>query len=100
MPAGIALESREEENQFADFKFLMFAALLLIFMILASVFESVVTPFVLLFTIPLAAIGSLFVIYLTDNSLTNTNTLIGFIILHGVVVNNGIILIDYTIILR
>lgn len=100
LPAGIALEVQEKEDQFADFRFLMFAALLLIFMILASVFESVITPFVLLFTIPLAAIGSLFAIYITDNSLMNTNTLIGFLILLGVVVNNGIILIDYTNILR
>src|SRR5665648_1108420 len=69
-------------------------------MIMASVFESVATPFVLLFSIPLAAIGSLIALILTNNSLLNANTLIGFLILLGVVVNNGIILIDYTNILR
>ena len=69
-------------------------------MILASVFESVVTPFVLLFTIPLAAIGSLLALLLSSNSLMNANTLTGFLILLGVVVNNGIILIDYANILR
>ncbi|NDV64514.1 efflux RND transporter permease subunit [Bacteroides sp. 224] len=100
LPAGVAVEVFHEEDQFADFKFLIFAAFILIFMILASVFESISTPFVLLFTIPLAAIGSLLALLLTSNSLLNANTLTGFLILLGVVVNNGIILIDYSNILR
>ncbi|MCK7542104.1 MAG: efflux RND transporter permease subunit [Marinilabiliales bacterium] len=69
-------------------------------MILAAVFESLAIPFVLLFSIPLAALGSLIALILTGNSLLNANTLTGFLILLGVVVNNGIILIDYTNILR
>lgn len=100
LPAGVAIEVIHEEDQFADFKFLIFAAFLLIFMILAMVFESVTTPLVILFSIPLAAIGSLLALYLTGNSLLNANTLMGFLILLGVVVNNGIILIDYTNLLR
>lgn len=100
LPAGVAVEVFHEEDQFADFKFLILAAFVLIFMILASVFESLVTPFVLLFSIPLAAIGSLLALLLTNNSLLNANTLTGFLILLGVVVNNGIILIDYSNILR
>ena len=100
LPSGVALQVFHEEDQFGDFKFLILAAFILIFMILASVFESVVTPFVLLFTIPLAAIGSLLALLLSGNSLMNANTLTGFLILLGVVVNNGIILIDYANILR
>lgn len=100
LPAGVAVQVYHEEDQFGDFKFLILAAFILIFMILASVFESVVTPFVLLFTIPLAAIGALLALLLTNNSLMNANTLTGFLILLGVVVNNGIILIDYANILR
>lgn len=100
LPTGVAVQVIHEEDQFGDFKFLILAAFILIFMILASVFESVVTPFVLLFTIPLAAIGSLLALLLTNNSLMNANTLTGFLILLGVVVNNGIILIDYANILR
>ena len=69
-------------------------------MILAAVFESLINPFVIMFTIPLAAIGSLWGIIFTENSLLNTNTLIGFLILLGIVVNNGIILIDFTRILQ
>lgn len=100
LPSGLAVEVIHEEDEFAEFKFLILAALILIFMILASVFESFTTPFVLLFSIPLAAIGSLLALVLSGNSLLNANTLMGFLILLGVVVNNGIILIDYANILR
>lgn len=101
LPSGVAVEVFHEEDMLADFKFLLLAAFILIFMILASVFESFAMPFVLLFSIPLAAIGSLLALLLTGNSLlNNANVMIGFLILLGVVVNNGIILIDYANILR
>ncbi|MCL3782430.1 ATP-binding cassette domain-containing protein [Prolixibacteraceae bacterium JC049] len=100
LPSGVAVEVVHEEDPFKDFKFLILAAFILIFMILASVFESISIPFVLLFSIPLAAIGSFLGLIFTGNSLFNANTLTGFLILLGVVVNNGIILIDYTQILR
>ncbi|MBN2636130.1 MAG: efflux RND transporter permease subunit [Prolixibacteraceae bacterium] len=100
LPSGVAVEVVHETNEFNEFYFLIGAAFILIVMILASVFESLVIPFVLMFSIPLAAIGSLLAILLTGNSLFNANTLMGFLILLGVVVNNGIILIDYTNILR
>ena len=100
LPSGVAVEVIHEEDQYAEFKFLIAAAFILILMILASVFESLSTPFVLMFSIPLAAIGSFLALIFTGNSLFNANTLMGFIILIGVVVNNGIILIDFTNILR
>jgi multidrug efflux pump subunit AcrB/ABC-type multidrug transport system ATPase subunit len=100
IPSGIAVEVVHEENQLKDFYYLIGVAFLLIYMILAAVFESLATPVVLMFSIPLAALGSLIALILTGNSLLNANTLTGFLILLGVVVNNGIILIDYTNILR
>jgi len=100
IPSGIAVEIVHEKNQLKDFYYLIGVAFLLIFMILAAVFESLATPVVLMFSIPLAALGSLIALILTGNSLLNANTLTGFLILLGVVVNNGIILIDYTNILR
>lgn len=99
-PTGVAAEVVHDETDFSEFYYMIGASIILIFMIMASVFESVVTPFVLLFSIPLAAIGSLLALIITNNSLLNANTLTGFLILLGVVVNNGIILIDYTNILR
>ncbi len=100
MPSGVVVEREESEDSFAEFKFLIFASVMLIFMILASVFESLVMPLVLMMAIPLAAIGSFVALIITDNSLMNLNTLTGFMILLGVVVNGGIILIDYINILR
>lgn len=100
IPSGIAVEVVHEENPLKEFYYLIGIAFILIFMILAAVFESLSIPFVLLFSIPLAALGSLIALILTGNSLLNANTLTGFLILIGVVVNNGIILIDYTNILR
>lgn len=100
IPPGIAVEVVHEEDTLKDFYYLIGVAFLLIYMILAAVFESMATPIVLMFSIPLAALGSLVALILTGNSLLNANTLTGFLILLGVVVNNGIILIDYTNILR
>lgn len=100
IPAGVAIEVIHEENEFEEFYYLIGIAFLLIYMILAAVFESLSTPIVLMFSIPLAALGSIIALILTNNSILNANTLMGFLILLGVVVNNGIILIDYTNLLR
>ncbi|MGM0464527.1 MAG: efflux RND transporter permease subunit, partial [Bacteroidota bacterium] len=100
IPSGIAVEVVHEEDGLKDFYYLIGIAFILIFMILAAVFESLSTPVVLMLSIPLAALGSLIALILTGNSLLNANTLTGFLILLGVVVNNGIILIDYSNILR
>jgi len=100
LPSGIAIIQEEEDNSLEEYKFLMLAAAVLIFMVLASIFESLVTPFVLMFSIPLAAIGSLLLLSLTGNSLLNPNSLTGLLILIGVVVNNSIILVDYSNVLR
>ena len=83
-----------------EFKYMFIIAMILVYMILAAIFESFVTPFVLLFSIPLAAIGSFFLLTVTGESLFNANTIMGFLILLGVVVNNGIILIDFINVLR
>lgn len=100
IPAGIAVEVVHEEDETQEFTFLVLAAFIIIFMILASVFESLSAPVVLMFAIPLAAIGSLLALLFTSNSLLNMNVMTGFIILIGIVVNNSIILIDYTSLLR
>ncbi len=99
-PSGIAVEIIHEENQWDEFKLLFLMAIILIYMILASVFESFMAPFVMMFSIPLAAVGSMIALILTGNSLLNTNSLTGFLILLGIVVNNGIIMIDYARILE
>ena len=100
LPPGVAIEMISAQDQLKDFKPLIGAAVLLIFIILASVFESLSAPFVLGFSVPLAATGALLGLAITGNSLLNANTLTGFLILLGVIVNNGIIMIDYVNALR
>lgn len=100
IPSGIVVDVIHDEGLYDDFIFFIFAAIVIIFMILAAVFESVYLPIVIMFSIPLAGTGALLGLTLTGNSMLSTNTLIGFLILLGVVVNNGIILIDYSRILR
>jgi multidrug efflux pump subunit AcrB/ABC-type multidrug transport system ATPase subunit len=100
IPSGIVVEVIHDEGLYDDFAFFIFAAIVIIFMILAAVFESLYLPIVIMFSIPLAGIGAFLSLTLTGNSLLSTNTLIGFLILLGVVVNNGIILIDYSRILQ
>lgn len=100
VPAGIAVEMVQPESELREFYYLIGAAVVLIYMILAAVFESLWLPLVVLFSIPFAAVGSFAALIATGNSLLNANTLTGFLILFGIVVNNGIILIDYTRILR
>ncbi len=100
LSSGIALEVMHDENELGEFAFLLLMAFILIYMILSSVFESFSTPVVMMFSIPMAAIGSLVLLILTGTSLLNTNVLTGLLILLGIVVNNGIILIDYSRVLR
>lgn len=99
-PSGITMEVVHEQQDLSDFRFLFLAALILIYMVLASVFESFTKPVVIMFAIPLAGIGSLVALILTGNSLMNANTLTGMVILIGIVVNNGIILLDYSNVLQ
>lgn len=100
LPSGLAVEIVHEENSLGEFGFLFLMAFILIFMILASVFESFNMPIVMMFSIPMAAIGSLLALILTGTSLMNANVFTGLIILLGIVVNNGIIMIDYSNVLR
>lgn len=99
IPSGVAVEAVHDETDYSEYLFLIFVAFILIYMILASVFESLHTPVVMMFTIPLAAVGSLWALIATKTPI-GPYSLIGMLILLGVVVNNGIILIDFALILR
>ncbi|MBN1884258.1 MAG: efflux RND transporter permease subunit [Candidatus Krumholzibacteriota bacterium] len=100
LPDGVALDIVHGDPEYREFLFLIFVAFILIYMILAAVFESLTAPLVILFTIPLAGVGAFVLLILTGTPLVSMYTMTGLLILLGVVVNNGIILIDYTRILR
>jgi len=99
-PNGLSVESVHGQSGLSDFVYLIGAAVLLIFMILAAVFESLTAPLVMMLSIPLAAIGAFWLLSATGRNLLNANSLMGFLILLGVVVGNGIILIDFVRVLR
>lgn len=73
--------------------FALVLAVFLVYMVLASQFESFIHPFVILFSIPLAMIGAVWTLYLTDTEISVV-VFIGLIMLAGIVVNNAIVLID------
>ena len=68
-------------------------AVFLVYLVMASQFESLLHPFVILFTIPMGLIGSIWGLYITGTTI-NSVALIGLIMLAGIVVNNAIVLID------
>lgn len=72
----------------------LLAAVILVYMVMASQFESLLNPFIILFTIPLAFIGVILGLYISGTTLSIT-AMVGGMLLVGIVVNNGIVLIDY-----
>lgn len=84
---------RQRESQ-QDLMFALIFALLLTYMIMGAQFENLKDPFIVMFTIPLAFFGSLSLLYLTNTPLSIPAS-IGVVILIGIVVNNGIVLVDY-----
>ncbi len=78
---------------------IIFVAIFLVFGVMASLFESFLDPFIILFTIPLSLIGVV-LIYIATGEMFNILTAVGLIMLSGIIVNNGIVLVDYTNLLR
>jgi HAE1 family hydrophobic/amphiphilic exporter-1 len=81
------------------FALICIVAIFLVFGIMASLFESFRDPFIIILTIPLSFIG-IVAIYLITNTIFNALTLVGLLMLIGVITNNGIVLVDYTNLLR
>ena len=103
MPEGFSIEyGGEYEEQQETFRNLFFAtvlALILVYMVMAAQFESLRDPFLILFSVPLAAIGVVLALLLTETTF-NQQAFLGVIVLLGIVVNNAIVLVDYTNLLR
>ncbi|MBU0711182.1 efflux RND transporter permease subunit, partial [bacterium] len=89
---GGAAEDMQESFMYLGLAILI--ALVLVYMVMASQFESLLDPFIIIFTVPLAIIGAIWGLFLTGTTLSVTS-LIGMVLLVGIVVNNGIVLIDY-----
>lgn len=86
-------------NSFSSLFLALILAVVLVYMIMASQFESLVYPFIIMFAVPLAISGGIFALAFTGNVISMP-ALIGVIMLIGIVVNNGIVLVDYINTLR
>jgi HAE1 family hydrophobic/amphiphilic exporter-1 len=90
--------SGEQEEMSQSFRSLIFAfslAVLLVYMIMAAQFESLLHPFLILFTLPMGLTGAIWALFLTGQTL-NVISVIGMVVLAGIVVNDAIVKIDYT----
>jgi hydrophobic/amphiphilic exporter-1 (mainly G- bacteria), HAE1 family len=86
-------EEQKRKESFGNLKFAMILSIILVYMVLASQFESLLHPFTILLTIPLAGVGSVVLFFIMGNPL-NVMAYIGIIMLAGIAVNNSIILLD------
>lgn len=89
----IAGNYEEQQKSFNELLISLMLALLLVYMVLASQYESFSDPLVVMFSVPLAAIGVVVTLFLTDTTM-NLQSAIGCIMLGGIVVNNAILLVD------
>lgn len=103
MPSGMYWEwgtqQKRRAEEFAGLGMAVFLAIALIYMLLASQFESFVHPLTILLSVPLSAVGVVLALFLSGRSFGLT-AFVGLLMLVGIVVKNGILLIDYTNLLR
>ncbi len=93
--AAIGGQNEELEVSYRSLGFAMGLAIFLVYLVMASQFESLLHPFVILLTVPLGLVGVVFALALTGTDLSVV-VLLGAIVLAGIAVNNAIVLVDYT----
>lgn len=89
----------DQQETFGDLILLMALMVILVFVIMASQFESLTYPFVIMFSLPFAVLGVVIGLAITGTPM-NIMAMLGILMLIGIVVNNGIVLVDYTILCR
>ena len=103
LPSGIQTQIagaiKDQRESFGDMGLLMSMGLALVYLVMVAQFESWTAPFVIMFAVPFAATGAFLALLVSGTNLSVTSFL-GLVILIGVVVNNAIVLIDYTQLLR
>lgn len=103
IPAGVEVklggQLTEKGNAFGDLYLILILGVLLVYMVMAAQFESYSDPFVIMLALPFTLIGVVWAFKITGLTLSVT-TFIGVIMLVGIVVNNGIVLVDYINLLR
>jgi HAE1 family hydrophobic/amphiphilic exporter-1 len=96
---GFGNEVEEQARSFRELRLVLILAIILVYTVMASQYESLRDPFIIIFSIPLAAIGVVGMLMLTGTPFS-MQAYIGVIMLAGIVVSNAILLVDYTNTLR
>ncbi|HEX7092618.1 MAG TPA: efflux RND transporter permease subunit [Nitrospiraceae bacterium] len=103
LPTGFSIRlAGQIQQQRETFEGLLFAtilALVLVYMVMAAQFKSLIDPFVIMFSVPMGFPGVILILFLTDTTLSTTS-MMGIIMMLGIVVSNGVLLVDYTNVLR
>jgi multidrug efflux pump subunit AcrB len=99
VPTGFELKLggnvEQQQKTFLDLLLAFALAILLVYVVMASQFQSLIDPFIIMFTVPLGVVGVLWALFLTRTTLSVTSFQ-GIIVMVGIVVSNGILLVDYT----
>ncbi len=97
-PEGYSIKMKGEDEQINDaldqLYLMLILAVIFIYLIMVAQFQSLLSPFIIMFTIPLAFTGGFLGLYLTGNEIS-VISMIGFVMLAGIIVNNGIVMVDY-----
>ena len=103
LPQGVGIDiggdAEQQQESFADLFSLLLLIIMLVYIVMATQFESLRSPFIIMFTIPFAFTGVILSLWLTGETL-NLISMIGSVMLVGIVVKNGIVLVDYTNLMR
>ena len=98
LPEGYSIEMAGEDEMIADamnqLYLMLLLAVIFIYLVMVAQFQSLLSPFIIMFTIPLAFTGGLFALYFTGNEISVV-AMIGFVMLAGIIVNNGIVMVDF-----
>jgi len=95
----VAGQIAQQRETFSGLIFATILAMMLVYMVMAAQFKSLVDPFIIMFTIPMGLPGVLLTLFLTGTTLSTTSFM-GIIMMLGIVVSNGVLLVDYTNVLR
>ncbi len=98
LPDGYSIEMAGEDEMIMDameqLLLMLVLAIIFIYMVMVAQFQSLLSPFIIMFTIPLAFTGGFGALYLTGNEISVV-AMIGFVMLAGIIVNNGIVMVDF-----
>ncbi len=98
LPEGYRIEMKGEDEMIDDamqqLYLMLLLAVIFIYLIMVAQFQSLLSPFIIMFTIPLAFTGGMFALFFTGNEVS-VIAMIGFVMLAGIIVNNGIVMVDY-----